>query len=508
MRIQSWLQDLLRVDFATSVGLYVTRDRIILARLRKTLNNVSLLAQEAHDLLGGDDKHALSGLTGWIPEEDLGEVTVKVPGDAGDQALRQTVHALLPHCDPRRDLFYICLPREQVIAQEISLPAAAAPELKQVLDYEIERYLPFRREDVFYDYVLTAKKGDKIGVMLFATPKKNLMPLLSALSSAGIEVRGVETTVTSMANLVLFCCGDGNGPMAAIGGHDGDLEVVGVEHRERGWFQVPEVTYSYWLPQDKVADAARAELVQQCVKSQAKLYSWGAVWPTQNPTNGNGVVWEDLVAAGNQRLGSSVKIADAAILPAVGAALRGVREGPCAGNLLQAELKDAQRGGPLIYVNAVLVVLLILGLLAWAATYPVKDELRLRQLRAEIEELEPTVAALRREEDALQKARDEQRFFVALDRRRGEVLRVLDELSKIVPATAYLSNLRYRANSVEMQGSAENASSLIPLLERSPIFENVGFNAPSNRGRDNRETFSLKAELEQGKSKAQKASNP
>jgi hypothetical protein len=37
---------------------------------------------------------------------------------------------------------------------------------------------------------------------------------------------------------------------------------------------------------------------------------------------------------------------------------------------------------------------------------------------------------------------------------------------------------------------------LIPLLERSPVFENVAFIAPSNRGRDNRETFSLKAEVE------------
>jgi hypothetical protein len=40
---------------------------------------------------------------------------------------------------------------------------------------------------------------------------------------------------------------------------------------------------------------------------------------------------------------------------------------------------------------------------------------------------------------------------------------------------------------------------LIPLLERSALFENVGFNAPSNRGRDNRETFSLKADVEKPK---------
>jgi hypothetical protein len=62
--------------------------------------------------------------------------------------------------------------------------------------------------------------------------------------------------------------------------------------------------------------------------------------------------------------------------------------------------------------------------------------------------------------------------------------------------------LRYRGGVLEVQGNAESASALIPLLERSPLFENVGFNAPSNRGRDNRETFSLKADIEKSKAPA------
>jgi general secretion pathway protein L len=160
-------------------------------------------------------------------------------------------------------------------------------------------------------------------------------------------------------------------------------------------------------------------------------------------------------------------------------------------------------------VNAALVFLVVLAVLAWGATYPIKDELRLRQLQKENQKLEPAVNALRREEDQLQRARKEESFFAQFDQRRGEVLRVLDELSKIVPTNAYLSNLRYKVpGSLEMQGSAENASALIPLLERSPVFENVGFNAPSNRGRDNRETFSLKADLERPKEKTEKAVKP
>jgi general secretion pathway protein L len=114
------------------------------------------------------------------------------------------------------------------------------------------------------------------------------------------------------------------------------------------------------------------------------------------------------------------------------------------------------------------------------------------------------VTALRQEETELQKLRKEVAFLAEQESNAGAVLHVLDELTKTVPTNAYLSNLRYRGGVVEIQGSAENASGLIPLLERSPIFENVGFNAPSNRGRDNRETFSLKANTEKLKEKVAK----
>ncbi len=504
MKTSRWLQNLMRVDFATSVGLYVMRDRIVMVRLRKALHNVTLLEQEAYDLPREDEQNSLSGLTGWIPE-DINEIAVKAGSDSTHQTFRQAMLALMPHYNARKDSLYICLNQEHAVVQEISLPTAAEADLKQVIDYEIERYLPFRREDIYYDYLPTAKKGDKINVVLFAVPKKKLTPLLEVLGSLGIHVRGVETTVTAMANLLFFCDGEANGPVAVVGGHDGDLELVVVQDRDSGWRSVPELLNSYWLPESQFAQNTRRELLQQCAKTGAKLYSWGSGRDALSAAGADQPEWGDLVVAGNQRLRSGAGIAHASVLPAVGAALRGLREASFAGNFLKAELKNESSAGPLAYVNAVLAVLLVLALIAWGITYPIKDEYRLRQLQAENLKLEPAVAALRREEDALQKARAEQRFFGALDQRRGEVLRVLDELSKIVPSQAYLSNLRYRGGSIEMQGSAENASALIPLLERSPVFENVGFNAPSNRGRDNRETFSLKAQLEQPKEQPNKA---
>jgi general secretion pathway protein L len=183
------------------------------------------------------------------------------------------------------------------------------------------------------------------------------------------------------------------------------------------------------------------------------------------------------------------------LIPALGAALRGVRESRLSVNLLPEEVREAENKG-LSRFNILLVGFLLLALIGLGGSYPIKDELRLRQLQAESRKFAPAVEALRQKEEELTRGQKDLTLLVSLRNQRGEILQVLDELSRIVPNTAYLSNLRYREGGIELQGNAENASTLVPVLERSTVFKNVGFNAPSNRGRDNRETFSLKAEVE------------
>ncbi|HUK42025.1 MAG TPA: PilN domain-containing protein [Candidatus Acidoferrales bacterium] len=507
MQATRWMQNLSKVDFVTSVGIYILHDRIVLVRLRKNFRRVSLLEQEARELPEIDDRQGISGLTGWIAE-DVREIALKTENDSRERGLRQALLSLMQHCNVGRDSFFICVPQDQAMVQKIFLPRAAEANLQEVLQYEIERYLPFRREDVYYDYMTAGREGEKIAVFLFAIPKKSLSNLLEILASFGIKPRGVETTATALANYLLFCAEETSDLATVIGAQDHSLEVVGLQNKTNGWKSVPELTYSYWLREADWAQSPGKDLLQQCFSQSAKLYGWGGVEEVFRSSDGTPLPYEDLVEKGKRRFKNGAKISNPLALPAFGAALRGVREAAFAGNVFSADAKDTQRRGALSYVNAALIGLVTLAAIAWGATYPIKDELRLRQLQKENQKLEPAVEALRREEDQLERARKEENFFSQFDQKKGEVLRVLDELSKIVPMNAYLSNLRYKAGAVEMQGSAENASALIPLLERSPVFENVGFNAPSNRGRDNRDTFSLKADVERIKEQPVKAAKP
>lgn len=494
MNSSNLIRNLPRADFLRSVGIYVMRDHLVLVRLRKSFLNVSLLEQEMRELPVGEDRQAISELTGWIAE-DVREIALKAEHDSRERALRQAILSLLPHFSPGRDVLYICVPQEQAIVQPVFLPQVAEANLQQVLEYEIERQLPFSREDIYYDYLPVGKRGDKLCVYLFAIPKKSLTGLLDVLGSFGIVPSGVETTATALANYLFFCKEELAGPAAIIGVHGQSCEILGVRANSGGWSKRPELLFSHLLPDADWAEGVGNELLSECLRQSPQFYGWGNAEQVFRSLDGGSLGYEDLSVLGAEKLAGGGQVSPA-VLPAIGAALRGVREAALEVNLLRPAKADRSGRRAVSLLNSVMVGVLAIVLFGWAASYPIKDELHLRQLQQENHNVESSVQALRLEEAQLQSMRKEAQFLLEIDRRKGEVLRVLDELSNVVPTSAYLSNFRYRSGALEVQGNAENASALIPLLEKSSLFENVGFNAPSNRGRDNRETFSLKAELE------------
>jgi Tfp pilus assembly protein PilN len=475
MMVPSWFHNLSRVDFLKSVGLYVTPDRLFLVRMRRDLFRLSLVQEEVREIALGQD-------------------------GSYRQALGEAIRSLMPHLDSAKDLLYICLSPHQSIGCQLFLPQVAEENLPGVVEYELERQLPFRREEVYYDFLPMGKKGDKIALFLFAVPKRSLDDLLDALSACGLKPKGVETTATALSNYLLFCTGGITGPALVLGGQSHAWEVIGLNAKTNGWGQDPELAFAHWLPRADWIQGPGREIFHGWLGESPRLFGWGDTADFLLSVEGELVPLEDLPALGEEKLRGNERMAHPFFLPAVGAALRGLRESTFPVNLLPGA-RDEGRGQVLSWLNTCLTVLLLLGLIAWGGSYPIRDEIRVRQLQKENQKLEPSVQALRREEEELHKLHKEISFLSGLGGRRGEIFLVLDELSRVLPNSAYLSNLRTRGGAVELQGSAENASNLVPLLERSPLFKNVGFNAPSNRGRDNRETFSLKAEIERPQGK-------
>jgi hypothetical protein len=206
---------------------------------------------------------------------------------------------------------YICVPQEQAIVQKLFLPQAAENNLRQVLEYEIERQLPFRRDDIYFDFMPIGKQGDKIGVYLFAIPKKSLVHILDVLGSFGIRPNGVETTVTAMANYLLFCRGDLDNPAVVVGRQNDAWEMVGIRNGVNGWKHNPELLFAHSLQQADWAQGPGKEILQECLAKSPTFFGWGEVEGFFSSVSQDGASpkYEDLVAAGNQRLAGSGNVA-------------------------------------------------------------------------------------------------------------------------------------------------------------------------------------------------------
>src|SRR5690606_763366 len=88
---------------------------------------------------------------------------------------------------------WLLLPEGSALRRPMTLPAAAAERLREVLAFEIDRQTPFAADDVRHDARLLARRGDgQIDVELVVVPKAALERELAALGPLAKTLAGVD----------------------------------------------------------------------------------------------------------------------------------------------------------------------------------------------------------------------------------------------------------------------------------------------------------------------------
>jgi general secretion pathway protein L len=76
------------------------------------------------------------------------------------------------------------------------------------------------------------------------------------------------------------------------------------------------------------------------------------------------------------------------------------------------------------------------------------------------------------------------------------VVVLLDEISRLMPDDAWVSELRIDGDIVDMTGYARQATALLPLFEHSALFEDARFSSPVRFDpAQDRERFGLRVRL-------------
>ncbi len=94
---------------------------------------------------------------------------------------------------------WLLLPSRGGLRRRLSLPAAAADRLREVLGFEIDRQTPFTLDEVYYDARLLGRRGDgQIDAELIVVPRASLEHALDALGAplratlAGVDMADVD----------------------------------------------------------------------------------------------------------------------------------------------------------------------------------------------------------------------------------------------------------------------------------------------------------------------------
>lgn len=159
---------------------------------------------------------------------------------------------------------------------------------------------------------------------------------------------------------------------------------------------------------------------------------------------------------------------------------------------------DTARGGfSLTAVKALAAAACVLAILAGYLVVS-KYEVALDQLRAETATMKTRAAAVGRQLERSAAAVDDLERLQELKKKQVPALVTLEEVSRILPDSVWLTDLRIEGGTVEILGLAKSGAALPALFEQSKLFAGAALTAPLTLDqREDKERFTLKVRLRQ-----------
>lgn len=119
-------------------------------------------------------------------ENILTEFSLDSPTSAEEAGKRRSLSGFAEHT-------VLLLPTDQILYKTITLPAATASRLKNVLAFEMDRNTPFKADDVYFTFRITSRdiKQHKIQVELTIVTRKILDELTQKIAALGVDISRV-----------------------------------------------------------------------------------------------------------------------------------------------------------------------------------------------------------------------------------------------------------------------------------------------------------------------------
>ena len=418
----------------------------------------------------------------------------------------------------------VALPRRAVLLRSLGFPRTVENELASAIEYQLDNLHPFEQGGVYWDYAvwkqpqasawrkLAAKAEEpdegRLHVLVGIAARSEVEETAAWFEEAGIPVSqfGVKAALwiamfwerlqeAFPGVPALFLLQAGAGPMELIGYVPGRepvwQEFATIEDAETQAAVAEEVTRELEQARAalRVGPGDRLPLVV-CGSGEASASLTGSSELPFQVVPGEqllGSIWEGAKAMG----GGTIWPGLAAGLAAAGSG------GPLRLNLLPMERRtyESARTHVPTYALAGLVAALALAL---GARGTFQDWLYAQHLERELQALRPQLQALEITQTGAEAAQERLQLLNGVRQSARAPLEVLDELTRILPAEAWLQQFSYDGQTVNITGIAPEASGLLQMLAASPYFENPQFESSLSQTDAGEERFTISAQLRAG----------
>ncbi len=433
----------------------------------------------------------------------------ELPAEEKDrpEVLKEKLAGLLARLPKRPAFVTVGLSRRLVTMRSVSMPAVGEEELQGILDYEIERHVPFPPEEAQYDFQVLERDAEKATVLVAAARKEEVDRYLALLREAGITPTAVGVSTVASLNALLYNQDRGAEPLRAlIDLRDGEADLSLIK---QGIFR-----YSRYLTIGQAAplDALIPELSALFAHPEANGGQQAGRISVAGPSAGRG----DLLHHLAERTGLEVeflhpfrRIKASGVDPqtahslgaAVGLALHGLVVLPLDIDLLPKELVPPRRDPSLTMTFRLVALIVALGL-AYLVNGTIRERRALAELTVTLNRVQAEAAKVESLKGEVASLSGQIATLETIDREEVRKLDVLRELFQILPKGVTLTLFMVEKREAKIGGIITgSASDLISILEQSPLFENAQFTSPvAQRGAEGQE-FQIKALLEARKEK-------
>ncbi|MBN2053730.1 pilus assembly protein PilM [bacterium] len=449
-------------------------DKVVVLHLEKGLSKTTMQAGFAIDL---------TPAAGFYAEAP----------DAIAAAIRQR----LQPTSSRPDRLLMAIPRTAAIVQNIVIPLVSERDIRQIMQYELERHIPTSAADYHYDVLPQGQVGaNQMAVLLVAVHKKALERYEQIAHHLGLPVQAIELRSTAQMNAYRYLRNGDSGKRIILVNLD-EAEV------DYSFFQDNKVLYTRTMPKPAVAPDGdvTAAIVEQ-VMGQVRMAERQVRGQTdQEPVNalvlcGPGAADTQLGSALYKSVGlmpvflnplqemelQEVDFKEAAFFStAVGLSLREFGDRLLDLNLLPVERRHVPKRQGVVLTGVLLGVISALLITMVTAGF-LRQNLALSNVNASVNSLDPRVQSILKTNEEYKRLQEQLDIFRQREMETPTKLEILLEYTRILPDGAddesrlvWLTSLDIKNDEATIRGKSERPEELIQLLEDSTYFENVRF---------------------------------